>query len=328
MPRKITVGLVVSAAIIVTLWMTASFRVSAELKVASPIEDITFSPDGNFLGVATHAGVQVWQITNHQHQLLVSIKDAYGPIAWSPGGHYIATAMVNHTIGVWQVNTGKLYARFEGHTAAIRDLAFSPDGTLVASASLDGSIRVWSIQERKLVHILSDQAEYFYTVAFQPDGQVIASSGSDFIIRLWNMHNGIRLRAIQADSSVTNSIAFSPDGETIAAGGQAFAVTLWRVQDGHELRAFEGHTDYVNSVAFSPDGTLLASGAGGYETPGAGTDTTVRLWRVHDGQLLKVYTGHRRLLSVNIVTSVAFSPDGQLLAAGRSDGTVQLWQVK
>jgi len=69
----------------------------------------------------------------------------------------------------------------------------------------------------------------------------------------------------------------------------------------------------VLSVAFSPDGQTLASGS---------DDTTVRLWQVSDGTLLRTLEGH-----TDTVLSVAFSPDGQTLASGSWDRTVRLWEL-
>ena len=58
----------------------------------------------------------------------------------------------------------------------------------------------------------------------------------------------------------------------------------------------------VLSAEFSPDGERLAT---------CDTDCQIRLWRVQTGQLLWICQGHR-----NWLRSVAFSPDGQILASG------------
>ena len=80
---------------------------------------------------------------------------------------------------------------------------------------------------------------------------------------------------------------------------------------------------FVNSVAFSPVGHLMASG---------NADGTVRLWNVADpahpsplGQPLP--SGPGAGFGPAVVLSVAFSPDGHMLASGDNGGTIQLWDV-
>jgi WD40 repeat protein len=63
-------------------------------------------------------------------------------------------------------------------------------------------------------------------------------------------------------------------------------------------------------VGYSPDGKLLASGG----------DAALRLWVVGGGQEPLPLVGHK-----GEVYSVAFSPDGRLLASAAGDGTVRLW---
>jgi WD40 repeat protein len=79
------------------------------------------------------------------------------------------------------------------------------------------------------------------------------------------------------------------------------------------LRSVAIDRETVQSVAVSPDGSMFAAG---------GSGQTIRLYRVADGQLQRILSGH-----TDWVTSVAFSPDRSLLASGSWDGTVRLWRV-
>ncbi|MEZ8221391.1 WD domain-containing protein, G-beta repeat-containing protein [Candidatus Fervidibacteria bacterium JGI MDM2 JNZ-1-D12] len=74
-----------------------------------------------------------------------------------------------------------------------------------------------------------------------------------------------------------------------------------------------GSTGIVLSVAFSPDGQFLASG---------GSDNTIRIWRIADGSLIKVFT----LPTHYGVFSVAFSPNTQFLASASSHG-LAVWRL-
>ena len=90
------------------------------------------------------------------------------------------------------------------------------------------------------------------------------------------------------------------------------------------VRTLKGHTGQVR-VAFSPDGRLLASASTAERLLASGSpDGTIRLWDVASGQLVRTLEGHTGWW----VTSVAFSPDGRLLASGSWNSTIiRLWDV-
>lgn len=77
-------------------------------------------------------------------------------------------------------------------------------------------------------------------------------------------------------------------------------------------RTITAHRGPGREVAFSPDGQILATSS---------VDSTVKLWRVADGTLL------RTLQHPEGVTSIAFSPDGQQLVSGSYDSKVRVWRA-
>jgi len=68
----------------------------------------------------------------------------------------------------------------------------------------------------------------------------------------------------------------------------------------------------ILAVTFSPDGTLLATGI----------DRDVLLWQIAGTRQLATLAGHTAW-----ITSIAFSPDGNMLASNSNDHTIRLWDV-
>jgi WD40 repeat protein len=202
----------------------------------------------------------------------------------------------------------ELLRTLEGHSDVVRAIAISPDGQIVASGSYDRTIKLWTLRTGQLIHTFIGHTNRVTCIAISPDGEILASGSDDRTIKLWSLRTGQLLITLSGHSDKVRYIAFSPKGQTIFSIGSE--IKLWAARTGKVLSTLVGHSNSARLITCSPDGRYCAIGS---------LDGTLELWNPHNSRRLRTFA--TRTCGI---TSVAFSPDGQMLASG-SGTTIDLW---
>ncbi len=299
------------------------------------VNSVTFGPDNKTLATGSFDGtVRLWDVITDQQigATLVGptgVDNEVNSVAFSPDGKVLAGGS-DDAIWLWNVATHKQIGDpITGHIGIIESVAFSPDDKIFATGSFDGTVRLWDVATHQqigktiAVDTSASLDHAVNSVAFSPDGKTLATGSDDHTVRLWGVAAQQQIGTpLTGHTGWVTSVAFSPDGKTLASGSADGTARLWNSvthkQIGNPLTVYTE----ITSVAFSPDGGTLATGV---------EDHTVRLWNVDDHRHIDVanhpqigapLTGH-----ANWVSSVAFSPNGKVLASGSADGTARLWDV-
>jgi WD40 repeat protein len=275
-----------------------------------------------------------------------------------PGSGHEALDPVDHhqMIQVWNIQSGKALAVCElGRTALSQLVAITDDGKIAASAHEDKSVIVWNVspareRSRFRAPCIVQQLQ------FSPDGArlAVASAGALYrdtqsdgsprrhcSLQVWDVAAGRKLAELSPHSDWITSAEFTPDGKSLVTcgdvDGASMPVKVWDTATFALRWGLPGGPKFYRAcAAISPDGRILATLLSFNGRP-RGRHNRVTYWNTGIG-LYDLRTG-RPLdeLGVSSIDSIwysisklAFSPDGQSLAAASSGqhGKIGVWDVK
>jgi WD40 repeat protein len=138
---------------------------------------------------------------------------------WSPDDSKLASASQDHTVRIWNAQTGEPLLVYKGHENWVDVVRWSPDGTLCASAGIDQTIQIWDPVSGQRLRTLRGHTDWIRGLAWLPDGTRLASAALDQTVKIWDPKLGV-LAMSMPESSMMGFVAFSPDGRKLAASGR------------------------------------------------------------------------------------------------------------
>jgi len=303
----------------------------------------SFSPDGRTLATwGEEETVVLWDVGRgvEIETLAGHVGDGSSQV-FSPDGRSLYT-VGESTVIIWDVAGGRrLGSPFRTGLRTIPEdayppaFALSPDGATLAVARLDGKVDLFDAETlRRRTTFTAFEDTPAPAIAYSPDGRRLAVGGARGLIGLWDPQSGRRIGPLLDaprgepcadprstfriprcyDGTIQGALAFGP-GNLLAAASIGGDLRIWDLDTREPIRSPLRLPPFVIGLAFSPDGSQLAIPFG-YNNPGP------------DGvEVVDVETGERitRLRADAEVRSVAFSPDGRVLASGQVDGRAVLW---
>ena len=233
-------------------------------------------------------------------------------IAFHPTGSKFAY-LVNGSLRFFDVGLMETGKKLEGEYGYLTQIAWAPDGEIIAGYDIDGIAWLFHPPDWDEINRLGDEEEGYLTsgsgLAWSPDGNYLTWISTGNTLHVWDVIENRSVLTEIYEDSVWN-LSWSPDAEYIAVD-QAEGVTLIDPFTGEVIQTLKGTDTYLaSSPVWSPDGKKLAMA----------DYTDILVWDVDQSTRLHSLRGHTKQID-----TLAWSPDGSLIASGSYDETIRLW---
>jgi small GTP-binding protein len=176
---------------------------------SSPIVELSWSPDGQKLGVASW-GVWIWHRVENTIQETNISKGYANSICWAFNENALIVGSESNNLCVVSNKTGNVENSLEAHTGEVGAVSLSFDGSVLASKAANDDVLLWHTSTWKIVARLPEGTVDFgwvgSSLAFHPRLPVLATLGEeDTIIRIWDLDEAVLLG--QAQESVNYTTA-------------------------------------------------------------------------------------------------------------------------
>ncbi len=264
---------------------------------------IQFSPDGTQLTVRSSVGVWLYDVETGKEISL--FPDISGTLVFSSDGRFLTSEK-----GVWEIATGLKVSQHD--ILPDVDVAwFLKDRmTFVSMGEARDTISIFDSETGQMTTtIIGERPGYAHLENYALTEDKIAIGSNDGRLELWDIRTGKKLSTLREQTERTInfrigvpqenhsvSLAFNPDGVKLASGNLDGTVQIWDTITGEELIFLNKSMDKMRMLFHSPDGNLHTHEPWEKSSPGR-------------------------------PTVLVFSPDGNMLAIGNINSSIQLWNI-
>lgn len=285
------------------------------IQVGIPEPEVSFRlPPNDVPNVAVSADSPLWVLLEYESE---------------PGVPYTVRAGLDADLdacdaqaALFNAVTGELDRRLTGPEDRVSAVAYSPSGTQALLASEDGTIRLYSLSATYSSGLtVVEVAGTIGAVAYSPNGAYYAYGTNTGAVVMRDATTNVVVHTFAQHTGAVNGVAFSADSQRLASASDDASAVVYDTTTGAVLRVLNtaldanGHATTVTAVAFAPNNSNLLLTAS--------TDTTAKLWRIEQGDVISTFAGGHNAA----VNAIAFSPDSEFIVTGGEDSRAVYWNI-
>jgi len=301
-----------------SIWMQdlATGKVLARAELHLDPTPIVCNHDGSLIAVGSGSGgLELLDTQNLQSTMLVGHGNLISSFDFSRDGRWLATSSLDSSARIWDLQATPPTAVVLEHPQSVGTIRFSPDARLVTTACGDGALRVYKTGATNPQLVIPETNLQLGSLMWLPDSNTFAVRKNDGSVKFWNVTAPATVR-LNGHKGLITGAAFAPAaGLIVSTGWDGWSslpgcIRFWDAESGDPVTTIGRPGEIARYLTVSRDGRHAAALLSPRKTP-----TKPAIPPRNGVVIINLETGS--IYQTNeLSTSMAFSPDGALLAAG------------
>ncbi|MCQ3928903.1 MAG: hypothetical protein DPW16_00465 [Chloroflexi bacterium] len=319
----------------ITLWDTNTGENLAQILASDEGEvyALTWSPDGAVLvgaisdieNTIVRQSLVFWDARTYEVITILDVIDGVYNIEWNSDGNQLAGSLSNGDVRIWNYPTNQPQGDLVSISAsAVTSMAWQPNAKNLTIARLDNQLEIWDISSNEMIHQFDGHSSQVDQVAWSPNGEFLALStrlGNLPLIKVLDASTGALVIAFRPEKAQNPVIGleWSSDGRFLATASYfSETILVWSVEDLQASPILQlTHEGHVINFEWIPNEQKIVS------VYIIGDATRVLVWDTAHGNPLTDLAN-----KFANVSSLAWSPDGQMIATSLENGLVEIWDAQ
>ncbi|WP_372938581.1 caspase family protein, partial [Seonamhaeicola sp.] len=185
---------------------------------------------------------KVWDIKSKKLKYTLKHDDEIIDIKFSPKGNYIATASMDYSVKLWDVNTGVLKHTFQietkGYSSQVVEATFSPNERFLLTKSISSGryyLELWNVKTGSKIWKSNYQNDAISSAHFSLDSEIIITSSYDNTVKIWDVKTGKTRYTLTGHTDKVDTVQFTPNQNSIMSSSNDNSIIFWDVKTGNQL---------------------------------------------------------------------------------------------
>lgn len=280
------------------------------------------SPDGKYVAILLNQNgsyqVDILEAATGTVAATLNHSRAVFDMAFSPDGHYFATASGDHLAQIVVLDTTAKILPPVRYTSALEAVTFSGNSQYIAVAGEDFKIHVSKITPDKPLSPASEDISLggtAFVIALDQTGKYLVTLTFGGLLDLWDVESTKKVRSFKVDTSGGSLVSFTQDDHFLvvaAPSTETSGLSVWPIGSGDPVR-LPAKGDF-KLVSFSPDGKYLAVAAANNEP--------AQVWHYNGAS----FQDDAILFQQVTFTNLTFGSNNILVTAG-ADNVLRIWAL-